>query len=715
MTNSSLQYVRDYIERHFQILAVVSLPQIAFSHYGAGVKTSILFLRKFSEQEYDRYQAAINQITHKNEAIYIPKITALEDERKSLIAKGSPAQVDVTETYRQQFITILENIDTLNQKLDKTPTKKVQTLSAFFFPDIDATPTTEFELFNAQTARVELKTQTDKLNALEKEYRAAFKAAADPAWENQIKAESKEQIDAVKEEWADKNAEDIREWVKENADHPIFMAIAERIGYDATGRKDEINDLNTICEEYRKFTENPDFFRVSPDRENQIFLTYRGDILGRFDPSAYRSLRTNSINAIKSSKYQSIDLKDVVEFRKEIVIDSSELPYVGLENIQSNTGFYVPSTGEKESFNSALKFEVGDILFPKLRPYLNKVHLAQFKGVCSTEFHVLKVKDLNNLYLSTFLSSELVVDQTTCLMTGNTLPRLQPKDVQRLPILVPPSNIQNHIASFMRSAYAQKKQKEQQADALLDSIDDYVLTELGIEIPHQKDNNIQNRIFTTMSGAVSGQRFDPEIYYRVYSLHTKSYPMERLQNCVFINPTTSFHGYELDTSVTFIPMEKVSAKYGETDLSLCKVVAEAKGYTRFRDDDLIWAKITPCMENGKSAVVDNLKAGIGCGSTEFHVFRALEGINIHYIHALLRLRSLREHAALHFTGSAGQQRVSSEFFKDLIIPKPPIEKQTEIADYITKSRNRAKQLQHEADAIVEKAKERAEQILLAEV
>ena len=136
----------------------------------------------------------------------------------------------------------------------------MQTLSAFFFPDIDSTPTTEFESFNAQTARVELKAQMSKLNALEKEYKVAFKAAADPAWENQIKAESKEQIDAVKEEWTDKNAEDIREWVKENADHPIFMAIAERIGYDATGRKDEINDLNTICEEYQKFSENPDFF-----------------------------------------------------------------------------------------------------------------------------------------------------------------------------------------------------------------------------------------------------------------------------------------------------------------------------------------------------------------------------------------------------------------------------------------------------------------------
>ena len=260
LTNSSLQYVRDYIERHFQILAVVSLPQIAFSHYGAGVKTSILFLRKFSEQEYERYQAAINQITEKNRAIYVPKIEELEDERRTLITRGSPAQVDTTETYRQQFIAILDRIDGLNQKLDKPPTKTVQRLSAFFFPEIESTPTREFELYDLQTARAELKAQTSELSALEKEYKAAFKAAAEPEWENQIKAEYKEKIDAVKEESTDKNAEDIREWVRENANHPIFMAIAERIGYDATGRKDSVNDLDTICEEYRKFTENPDFF-----------------------------------------------------------------------------------------------------------------------------------------------------------------------------------------------------------------------------------------------------------------------------------------------------------------------------------------------------------------------------------------------------------------------------------------------------------------------
>ena len=243
------------------------------------------------------------------------------------------------------------------------------------------------------------------------------------------------------------------------------------------------------------------------------------------------------------------------------------------------------------------------------------------------------------------------------------------KEFKAFEIPLPPPSIQNHIVTIMKSAYAKKKQKEQEADALLGSIDDYVLQTLGIEIPHEKENNIENRVFTATLSEVSGRRFDPETYYQVYSLQTKLYPMERFQDCVLINPPTSFNGYELGTSITFIPMEKVSAEYAEADLSLCKVIEEAKGYTKFRDNDLIWAKITPCMENGKSAVVNNLKEGIGCGSTEFHVFRALEGINIHYIHALLHLKSLRKHAALHFTGSAGQQRVSSAFFKELIIPK----------------------------------------------
>lgn len=262
LTNSSLQYVRDYIEGHFQILAIVSLPQTAFSHYGAGVKTSILFLRKFSNQEYNLYQTNRRRITEHNEEIYTPQVKELENKRKSVIARGCSAQVAVTEAYQPQFRAILDNINELNQKLGKEPTKKVQSLRNRFIRDKDSqTGSPQFALFDLKTAHAQLSEHTADLNALEKEYREAFKAAADSEWESEIKAEYREQIDAVKEELADKNIEDIRQWIQENQNNPIFMAIAERIGYDATGRKDPVNDLNMIFNEYQRFMdENPDFF-----------------------------------------------------------------------------------------------------------------------------------------------------------------------------------------------------------------------------------------------------------------------------------------------------------------------------------------------------------------------------------------------------------------------------------------------------------------------
>jgi restriction endonuclease S subunit len=95
---------------------------------------------------------------------------------------------------------------------------------------------------------------------------------------------------------------------------------------------------------------------------------------------------------------------------------------------------------EKQSFGSANFFSKNTVLYPKLRPYLNKVYFAEFDGVCSTEFHVLdsKVEGLTNDFLSAFLRSQLVVSQTKCLMSGNTQPKLQTQDIENLLIPLPP-------------------------------------------------------------------------------------------------------------------------------------------------------------------------------------------------------------------------------------------------------------------------------------
>ena len=261
LNNSSLQYVRDYIEQHYEILAVVSLPQIAFRFYEAGVKPSILFLRKFSEEECSLYKTSVDLITDENEAICTSRVKELENEREKVIEEHvSPAQVEVTELYKLQFGTILDNIEDLNRKLNKKPTQIFLLWRDRFVRDTTHEDSQEFELFDKRTANEQLKAYKKELAALVKEYKDRYKAASDSEWESQIKEEYKEKIDAVKEALADKKAEDIRQWVRENANHPIFMAMAEHIGYDATGRPDPVNDLNAICDEYHSFRGDPNFF-----------------------------------------------------------------------------------------------------------------------------------------------------------------------------------------------------------------------------------------------------------------------------------------------------------------------------------------------------------------------------------------------------------------------------------------------------------------------
>jgi type I restriction enzyme S subunit len=124
----------------------------------------------------------------------------------------------------------------------------------------------------------------------------------------------------------------------------------------------------------------------------------------------------------------------------------------------------------------------------------------------------------------------------------------------------------------------------------------------------------------------------------------------------------------------------------------------AKGYTIFAENDVIVAKITPCMENGKCAVVRNLRNGIGFGSTEFHVLRATTQVLPEWLFYFWRFPKTREHAEKNMTGTAGQKRVPSSFLERLDIPVPPLREQERIttllekADRLRRTRRYARQL-----------------------
>lgn len=188
---------------------------------------------------------------------------------------------------------------------------------------------------------------------------------------------------------------------------------------------------------------------------------------GRFDPCAYHPIRKQILENLEAH-YPLFSLKQMVKFRKIALSDNPDnLPYVGLENIESNTGRLIPSSEEKTSFGTALRFEAGDILFPKLRPYLNKVYLAEKTGACSTEFYVLQSNKIQSSFLFCFLSCQVIVKQTSLLMTGNTLPRLQSKDMTNLLIPLPPLDVQERIAREVQVRRERAKALEREAAELL--------------------------------------------------------------------------------------------------------------------------------------------------------------------------------------------------------------------------------------------------------
>lgn len=123
---------------------------------------------------------------------------------------------------------------------------------------------------------------------------------------------------------------------------------------------------------------------------------------------------------------------------------------------------------------------------------------------------------------------------------------------------------------------------------------------------------------------------------------------------------------------------------GHMDCSTLKPYAEVKkGFTYFAEKDVLFAKITPCMENGKGAIAKGLTNGIGAGSTEFHVLRPIVGrSNSHWLYILTMFTAFREGARSVMTGTGGQLRVPISYLRDYAITLPPIELQEQFASIV---------------------------------
>ena len=153
-----------------------------------------------------------------------------------------------------------------------------------------------------------------------------------------------------------------------------------------------------------------------------------------------------------------------------------------------------------------------------------------------------------------------------------------------------------------------------------------------------------------------------------------------------------------ETMTTFVPMSSVDEQIGVISNPIERRYAEvSRGYTYFEEGDVLFAKITPCMQNGKHAIASCLLNKFGFGSTEFHVIRPSKEIIPTWIHGILRQKAVLKDAERYFRGTAGQQRVPKEFLMDLQIPLAPLEEQKRITDIVAS--RIAKQEQAQAAAL----------------
>jgi len=164
----------------------------------------------------------------------------------------------------------------------------------------------------------------------------------------------------------------------------------------------------------------------------------------------------------------------------------------------------------------------------------------------------------------------------------------------------------------------------------------------------------------------------------------EDWEVRRLKYNSSINPPGKKSLPDPQMEVNFLPMEKVSED-GDYDLeSVTEYEKVASGYTYFEDEDVLLAKITPCFENGKGALVENLKYGFGFGTTEFHILRHGHQIYPKYLFFLTKSHLFRVIGEAFMEGAAGQKRVSTEFVKNFPMPTPPLAEQKLIVNFLDK-------------------------------
>ncbi len=353
--------------------------------------------------------------------------------------------------------------------------------------------------------------------------------------------------------------------------------------------------------------------------------------------------------------------------------------------------------------------------------------------IASTGFSVLRdTKDnkISKEYLFYILRQSFTLMQMEQRSSGGNYPAITEEELRKIIIPVLSNKEQEKVININQTANKSKQQKEAEAEKLLNSIDEYLLSELGITLP-EKDNSLQNRIFKTSLSKVSGGRFDPKLYdnntqalrsaisksnFKTSKLKDfiiqsfagdwgkdeKEKLGENYSKCLVIRATEFDNQYNLNLDNSRVKYRQINNdKLAKIDIQTNDLLIEKSGGS-------------PDQPVGRIAILRNdiLKNKRLCYSNFIHKIRVSNKINPEYLFCFLKtVHNIKLTDAMQSQTNGIRNLIMSNYLNQEI-PLPPIEKQNEIAEHITQLRNKAKQLQKEAVTELEKAKQEVEKMIL---
>ena len=337
-------------------------------------------------------------------------------------------------------------------------------------------------------------------------------------------------------------------------------------------------------------------------------------------------------------------------------------------------------------------FREGDVTLAKITPCFENGKGGIMRGLVggvgfgTTELIVARpaVKSISSAYLDRVFTSRPFRQLGEAAMYGAGGQKRVPDDfVRDFAIGLPPLDEQRAIATFLDRETAK-------IDALVAE------QEKLIELLKEKRQAV-------ISHAVT-KGLDPSVPMKDSGVEwlgevPAHWSVLRLRYAAKLNPSKQeIANQDRATEVSFIPMEAIEED-GSLNLDRARSIGEVEtGYTYFRDGDVAIAKITPCFENGKGAVMVGLTKGIGFGTTELIIVRPIEElVSSGYLDRMFRSHPFRQLGEAAMYGAGGQKRVPDDFVRNFAIGIPPRAEQTTISAFL---HNEAAKL----DGLVEKAR-----------